>query len=144
LLVCSSVVTILITAVTSGSIATAERSAGIAVDTVWVVALHLGSLVHESVCAEEVLPSTRVAVPVLCTVEQVRVVAWLSTLAYICRMMVVWPTVGITCVPTSIWVAVLVTFVTDQPIATVDTIIPVTHHSLSIVLKIFLSMALVL
>ena len=34
-------VTILITAVTSGSIATAERSAGIAVDPVWVVALHL-------------------------------------------------------------------------------------------------------
>ena len=41
LLVYSSVVTILITAVTSGSIATAERSAGIAVDPFWVVALHL-------------------------------------------------------------------------------------------------------
>ena len=41
LLVYSSVVTILITAVTSGSIATTERSAGIAVDPVWVVALHL-------------------------------------------------------------------------------------------------------
>ena len=34
-------VTILITAVTSGPIATAERSAGIAVDPFWVVALHL-------------------------------------------------------------------------------------------------------
>merc|ERR1711997_760501 len=107
---------VLITAVTSGSVATAKRSAGIAVNTIWVVALHLGGLIDQAVCAEEVLTSASIAMPVLCTVEQVRVVAWLPTLAYICRMMVVWSTVSVTKAATIVRNAVLVTFVAHQPV----------------------------
>jgi len=135
---------VLITAVTSGSVATAKRSAGIAVNTVWVVALHLGGLIDQAVCAEEVLTSASIAVPVLCTVEQVRVIAWLPTVTNICRMMVVWSTVSVTRACICVRYTVLVTLVADQPIATVHPSVPVAHHSLFIVLEIFHSLALVL
>merc|ERR1711971_286933 len=135
---------VLITAVTGGPIATAKRSTGIAVDTVWEVALHLWGLKDQAVCAEEVLTSAGIAVPVLCTVEQVRIVAWLPILANICGMMVVWSTVRVTIVSTVVSFAVLVTFVAHQPITTVDSIVPVAHHPLFIVLEIFHSSILFL
>merc|ERR1719234_551741 len=137
-------VAILITAVTSGPVTTAKRSACIAVNTVWEVALYLGGLKDQAVCTEEVLSSAGVAVPILCTVEQVRVIPWLPTLANICRMMFVWSTVGVTIVSTVVSFAVLVTFVAHQPVTTVHPIVPVTHHSLFIVLEIFHSSILLL
>lgn len=135
---------VVITAVASGPVAAAKRSASPAVHPVWEVALHLCGLVHQPVCAEEVLTPTGVAVPVLCTVEQVRVVAWLPTLAYICRVMVVWAAVSIALVSLVISYAVLIAVVADQPIAAVHSRVPVAHHSFCVVLKLLRALTLVL
>jgi len=134
---------VIITAVASGPITTAKRSTRSAVHSFWEVAHHLGGLVHQAVCAEEVLAPTGVAVPVLCTVEQVGIVAWLPSLAYICRVMVVWSTVSIA-VLVLVRYAVLIAVVANQPIAAVHSQVPVAHHSFNIVLEILGAIALVL
>merc|ERR1712180_196551 len=122
--------TVLITAVTSGPTS--------AVNPVRVVALDLARLVDKSVGTEEVGPPLCVAVPVLGTVEHVRVPVVLPSNADVGGVVVGRTTVGITAatIGTIILFAVAVAVVANLAIPTTNTVRPVALDIVRVVLQV--------
>ena len=100
--------------------------------------LHLVRLVHKTVGTEEMCSFLCIAVPVLGAVEQIWIPAVTFSNADVIGMMVVWTAVSraLTPVWNVVFFAVLVAFVANQAIATVNTVREVTLDEVGVVLKI--------
>ena len=99
--------------------------------------MHLVRLVHKTVGAEEICSFLCIAVPVLGAVEQIWIPAVTFSNADVIGMMVVWTAVSRALTPVwNVFFAVLVAFVANQAIATVNTAREVTLDEIGVVLKI--------